>query len=138
MNLGEKIRNARIAKHMSQADLASAAGVSLRTIQNYELNARLPRNRDIYRRLAAALDVEENILLDNDMDFVLRVKEQYGNRSASQAWELAADMSAMFAGGDMEEEDMDEIMRALQDAYWEAKKVNRKYVSKRYREEDNS
>ena len=33
---------------------------------------------------------------------------------------------------------MDEIMRAMQEAYWEAKKNNRKYVNKRYRKEDSS
>ena len=36
------------------------------------------------------------------------------------------------------EEDMDEIMHAMQEAYWEAKKNNRKYVNKRYQKEDSS
>lgn len=133
MTLGEKLRNARIAKQLSQAELANAAGVSLRTIQNYEMDARVPKKRDTYLKLAQALGVDEKVLLDDNAGFVLRANEQYGSRGARQAWDLVADMGAMFAGGEMEEEDMDEIMRALQDAYWEAKKRNRKYVNKRYR-----
>ena len=36
----------------------------------------------------------------------------------------------------MEEEDMDAVMQALQEAYWEAKKMNRKYVNRRYRRDE--
>ena len=39
----------------------------------------------------------------------------------STAMDLVADVKALWAGGEMEEEDMDEIMRALQEAYHEAK-----------------
>jgi hypothetical protein len=49
---------------------------------------------------------------------------------------MVADLSAMWAGGEMAEEDMDAIMQAMQEAYWEAKKNNRKYVAKQYREDD--
>lgn len=38
----------------------------------------------------------------------------------------------------MEEEDMDEVMQAIQEAYWEAKKKNRKHVNKKYQDEDSS
>ena len=136
MDFGEKIRNARTAKQMTQSDLADAAGLSLRTIQNYEQGERMPKSHDTYDRLAAALDMDVNVLLDSRAGFILRATEQYGGRGSRQAWDLVADMGAMFAGGEMEEEDMDEIMKAIQDAYWEAKKNNRKYVNKRYRKED--
>ena len=138
MNLGEKIRTARIAKRMSQTDLAKASGVSLRTIQNYESGARLPKSKSTYARLAAALDMNEQVLLDSNAAFILRTSEEYGDRGARQAWELVEDFKALAAGGKMEEEDMDEIMRAMQDAYWEAKKNNRKYVNKRYRKDESS
>ena len=39
-------------------------------------------------------------------------------------------------GGELEERDMDAMMRALQDAYWRAKEINRKFVPKKYREEE--
>lgn len=133
MEFSEKIRNARTAKGWTQKELAQAAGLTLRTIQNYELGARLPKKRDTYLALAKALDINEDVLLDDNASFVLRANERYGSRGARQAWDMVADIAAMWSGGEMDEEDMDSIMQAMQEAYWEAKKNNRKYVPKKYR-----
>ena len=133
MEFSEKIRNARMAKGWTQKDLAQATGMALRTIQNYELGARLPKKRDTYLALAKALDINEDVLLDDNASFVLRANERYGSRGARQAWDMVADIAAMWSGGEMDEEDMDSIMQAMQEAYWEAKKNNRKYVPKKYR-----
>ena len=135
MEFGEKIRKARTAKGLSQRELAEACGMSLRTIQNYELGTRLPKKKDTYLALAKALDINEEVLLDQDASFVLRATEHYGSRGARQAWDMVADLAAMWSGGEMDEEDMDAIMQAMQEAYWEAKKNNRKYVPKKYRKE---
>ena len=136
MDFSEKLKNARTARRLSQSDLAKAAGISLRTIQNYELGCRLPKKRSTYTRLAEALGVDEAALLDENASFVLRANERYGSRGAEQAWDMVADLSAMWAGGEMAEEDMDAIMQAMQEAYWEAKKNNRKYVNRQYRKDD--
>lgn len=133
MNFSEKIRKARLAKGFTQSDLAKATGISLRTVQNYELGARLPKTRDTYTKLARALGINEEVLLDDNASFVIRANEQYGSRGARQAWDMVAEIGSMWAGGEMDEEDMDAIMQALQDAYWDAKKSNRKYVNRRYR-----
>ncbi len=136
MDFAEKLKTARAARQLSQSALAKAAGLSLRTIQNYELGCRLPRKRSTYTRLAEALGVDEAALLDENASFVLRANERYGSRGAAQAWDMVADLSAMWAGGEMAEEDMDAIMQAMQEAYWEAKKNNRKYVNRPYREDE--
>ncbi len=138
MEFSEKIRNARTAKGWSQKELAEATGMSLRTIQNYELGARLPKKRDTYLVLAKALDINEDVLLDDNASFVLRANERYGSRGARQAWDMVADIAAMWSGGDMDEEDMDAIMQAMQEAYWEAKKNNRSYVPKKYRKGEDA
>ena len=39
----------------------------------------------------------------------------------------------MYAGGDLADEDMDAMMKAIQDAYWIAKKKNLKFVPLKYR-----
>ena len=133
MEFNEKIRNARMAKGWTQKDLAQATGMALRTIQNYELGARLPKKRDTYLALAKALDINEDVLLDDNASFVLRANERYGSRGARQAWDMVADIAAMWSGGEMDEEDIDSIMQAMQEAYWEAMKNNRKYRPKKYR-----
>ena len=121
---------------MSQIELASVSGISRAAIQNYELGLKTPKSRSTYTKLANALGVDENALLDSDASFVLQAKEQYSNRGAQQAWDLVSDLKAMWAGGEVDEEDMNEIMRAMQEAYWEAKKNNRKYAGKSSQEKE--
>lgn len=41
-----------------------------------------------------------------------------------------------FSGGEMAEEDMDELMLAIQEAYIDAKKRNKKYTPKKYRKQN--
>jgi len=122
MEFAEKLKNIRISKGWSQEELAEKSGISRRTIQNYESGNILPKKRSAYTVLANTLGVEENVLLDSNIDFVLRANEQYGDSAMRQAMDLVADVKALWAGGEMEEEDMDVIMRSLQEAYLEAKK----------------
>lgn len=136
MTFGEKLRKARQAKGLSQAALADATGISLRTIQNYELDARMPKSRDTYSKLAGVLGVEEKAFLDDGTDFILEANVQYGSRGLNQAWGIVRDFQGLAAGGEIAEEDLDEVMRAIQDAYWDAKQINRKYVNRRYRPAD--
>lgn len=73
-----------------------------------------------------------NYLLTEDDSFILDAGSAYGARGKQQAQALIAEVSGLFAGGDMAEEDMDEMMKAIQDAYWIAKEKNRKYTPKKY------
>ena len=45
-------------------------------------------------------------------------------------------MTGLFAGGEMAEEDMDALMLAVQQAYVDAKRKNRKYTPKKYLSEE--
>lgn len=121
MEFAEKLKNIRISKGWSQEELAEKSGISRRTIQNYESGNMLPKKRSSYTVLAETFGIDENVLLDPNIDFVLRANEQYGDNAMRQAMDLVADVRALWAGGEMEEEDMDEIMRSLQEAYLEAK-----------------
>ena len=133
MTFGERIRELRKQKNLSQQEAANELNVSLRTLKNYELDKTLPRTRAIYERIATFYNVDINYLLKEDEQFVVEANERYGARGKRQANELLAEVSGLFAGGEMDEEDMDEMMKAIQDAYWIAKKRNRKYVPKKYR-----
>ncbi len=62
MNFAEKIRDARVRRGYTQKQLAMSCDLTTRTIQNYELGARLPKSRDTYRRLADALGLSESVL----------------------------------------------------------------------------
>ncbi|MDD3767159.1 MAG: helix-turn-helix transcriptional regulator [Eubacteriales bacterium] len=135
MKFGDKLKIARNAKKLKQADLAKLVGVSSRTIQNYETADMYPKNRDIYYKLAEVLEVDVNYLLSEGEDFITEAQNKYGYRGRRDAVRLVEEISGLFAGGSIPEEDKDAIMRAIQDAYWDAKEENKKYIPKKYRNE---
>lgn len=132
MKFSEKVRNSRIKKGMTQQDFADAVGVSLRTVTNYETGDRYPKKREMYAKIAGVLDVDVNYLLTEDEEFLAKASDVYGARGARQAEELLSRVDGLFSGGEMAEEDMDEMMQAIQEAYWRAKKKNKKYTPKKY------
>ena len=134
MKFGEKVRLLRNEKKLSQTELGKMCGLSLRTIRNYEVDGRYPKQREVYAKLATALGCEINFLHSEDEEFVLQAQQSYGYKGAKDAEELVAEVSALFAGGELSENDKDAVMRALQDAYWMAKERNKeKYTPKKYR-----
>ena len=119
MKFGEKVRELRKKCGMTQAELAKKAGLGLKTITNYESGSTYPQNREVY-----ASENEE---------FIAMAQREYGYRGRKGAEKLVEELTGLFAGGEMAEEDMDEMMLAIQEAYVIAKKNNKKYTPKKYR-----
>ena len=135
MKFCEKLKEARTRAGLKQEELAKALGVSLRTITNYESGERYPKKREIYYKLAELFHTEENYFLNEDEDFLLTAVEKYGSKGAKQARELMEEVSGLFAGGNIADEDLDEMMRGIQEAYWIAKEKNKKYTPKKNRKD---
>ena len=85
MKFGEKVRLLRNEKKLSQTELGKICGLSLRTIRNYEVDGRYPKQREVYAKLAAALGCEINFLLSEDEEFVLQAQQNYGYKGAKDA-----------------------------------------------------
>jgi len=130
MKFGEKLKALRTEKNITQEEAARAAGVSRRAYIGYEQEGRYPRDREVYGRLAACLSCDVNYLLTEDEQFVTDAAAVYGPRGRQQARALVAELSGLFAGGDLADEDKDEMMQAIQEAYWIAKRKNRKFAPK--------
>lgn len=135
MKFGEKLKKLRADCGLKQEEVAIAVGIARRTYISYEQEGRYPRKRDVYAKLAEVLNCDVNYLMTEDEGFVTAVGEQYGSRSKRQAEELVAELSGMFAGGELSEQDMDAVMIALQKAYFDCKEDNKKYTPKKYRSE---
>lgn len=134
MTFGEKVREARKKLNISQDDLSNKMGVSRRTVTSWETDKSFPRTRKVYEKLAETLDVPLNYLLSDDDAFVLDASEQFGYRGKKGAEKLVQELTGLFAGGELAEEDMDALAFAVQEAYVEAKKRNKKYTPKKYRQ----
>lgn len=138
MRFGEKVRELRTKCGMTQAELAKKAGLGLKTITNYEGGATYPQNREIYVKLAEILGCEADYLRSENEDFIAMAQREYGYRGKKGAKKLVEELTGLFAGGEMAEEDMDEMMLAIQEAYVIAKKKNKKYTPKKYRKKSGS
>lgn len=136
MKFGEKLRALRKEKKLSQEQVAKELGISRRAYIGYEQEGRYPRRREIYHKLAALYECDVNYLLTEDEEFLFDAEARYGVRGKMQARQLVAEVSGLFAGGELAEEDKDEMMQAIQQAYWIAKRKNRKYAGKPRPEED--
>lgn len=133
MKFNEKLKNQRTMLKISQEALASSTGVSTRTIQNYESGNIYPKTRETYKKLADALNVDVNYLLTEDEEFITDAQQKYGVGGKNDALELVSRLAGMFAGGELSEDERDEAMQALQNAYWAAKAENKKYAPKKRR-----
>ena len=136
MTFGEKVKNERNRLGLNQDELAKKIGVTRRVISSYENDSSRPRGTERYKKLAEALGVNINYLLSEDEAFIADVEDNYGHRGAKQAKELLAEVTGLFAGGEMADEDMREMGDAIQEAYLIAKKNNKKYTPKKYRKDE--
>lgn len=136
MTFGEKLRTLRLQKNLTQQELAKKAGLGLNTISNYEKGKTYPQNREVYSILANILEVSPDYLHNENDDFFASTQQQYGARGVKQAQDLVSEVTGLFAGGELAEEDKDEMMRAIQEAYWIAKKNNKKFTPKKYASAD--
>ena len=136
MTFGEKVKNERNRLGLTQDELAKKIGVTRRVISSYENDSSRPRGTERYKKLAEALGVNINYLLSEDEAFIADVEDNYGHRGAKQAKELLAEVTGLFAGGEMADEDMREMVDAIQEAYLIAKKNNKKYTPKKYRKDE--
>ena len=136
MTFGEKVKNERNRLGLNQDELAKKIGVTRRVISSYENDSSRPRGTERYKKLAEALGVNINYLLSEDEAFIADVEDNYGHRGAKQAKELLAEVTGLFAGVEMADEDMREMVDAIQEAYLIAKKNNKKYTPKKYRKDE--
>lgn len=132
MKFNEKLKKYREEKGLTQAQLSELAGITTRQIQNYEGGKARPR-LDAAEKIAKALNITTDELLGNADMLVAQAAEKYGARGAKQAQQLTDELTGLFTGGDLAEEDMELMMKAIQDAYWIAKEKNKKFTPKKYR-----
>lgn len=135
MEFKDRLKQKREEAAMSRTELAKRVGVSLRTIQYYETGDRVPGNLEIAQKLAEELGTTVEYLLGSGGKLVVEAQEKGGAKAARDVDELVQEVQGLFAGGRLDDEAMDGVMQALMDAYWLAKKENRKYTPKKYRQE---
>lgn len=124
MNFGEKLLKLRTEKKWSQVGAAERCGISRRKYISYESEGRYPRDREVYSAIANAFGCSKDYLLTENEEFISSAAERYGYRGKKQAEELVDQLTGMFTGGEMPDEDKDAVMNALMRAYVMSKENN--------------
>jgi transcriptional regulator with XRE-family HTH domain len=132
MKFGEKIKGLRKEKGLTQEALGKLIGVSKRTIINYEQGTSYPQDHDTYAKLASALECDENYIKTENEDFITTASSQYGSRGAAQAQMIIDQTAAMFAGGELSDEDKMAFLHEIQSLYFDSKDRAKKFTPKKY------
>jgi len=111
---------------MTQVELAEAVGVSQRTIASYESGGAKAR-RSTTEKLAAALKVSVKYLTDETCtdplaeiekdEYIEQARALYGAKGARDMDDLLRDNAALFAGGELSQEQKDKFFQAVMEAY---------------------
>jgi transcriptional regulator with XRE-family HTH domain len=128
----EKVRDARAESGMTQTQLADAVGVSLRTILAYEKGEKRPRQSTILK-LARALRVSVRFLSDDECEnpvqdiekdgYIEEARALYGARGARDVDALLEENTALFAGGELSQNQKDAFFEAIMKAYITSKEA---------------
>ena len=132
MTLSDKIKRSREVADLTQQELADLVGVSKRTIPSYESTNAVARRTTIVK-LARALKVSVRYLSDDECtdpladiekdDYVEEARQRYGASGARDVDALLRDNAALFAGGELSQEEKDAFFEAVMRAYVASKDI---------------
>jgi transcriptional regulator with XRE-family HTH domain len=134
MLFGDRIKQLRENAGITQAELGKLIGVSDRVLGYYESNERFPRKQEIIAKLADSFNVSVDYLLGTDGSFLQDANDKYGSIGHKQAQGVLKSVEMIFAGGELIEDDKDEVFRIISELYFDAKKKNREKYGRKKKE----
>lgn len=140
----EKLRESRAAAQMSQEELSLKIGVSRRSVLAYEKGEKHPRD-GVILKIAAALGISTRYLKDDLCDdplkdiehdaVIAKASEKYGSAGARDVKEALEMNRALFAGGELSQEEKDAFFEAVMTAYVTCKENARKKYGRRKKDD---
>ena len=121
MKFGDKLREQRKKRGLSQEALAEALGVGRTTIINYENDKSYPQDRKAYYALAKFFEVDVNYFLTENEYFLTTAAELYGKQGQDQAKVILAQAAALMAGGKLSDQDKLAFTREMQAIFLDSK-----------------
>ncbi len=131
MTFGEKVKELRARKQLSQREVAEYLGITTRAYQNYELHNVIPKKRDVLVKLSELYDVSIDDLLSNEELFYINIQENYGTKSKGRAQKLLEETQALLAGGDLTSHERDVFLDSLMKMYVRSKEITRNKQTKK-------
>lgn len=141
MTFSDKVKRSREVVGITQSELAAKTGVSQRTIASYESGRAIAR-RSTMEKLARALKVSVKYLMEENCTdpldeiekdgYVEQARELYGASGVRDMDTLLRDNAALFAGGELSQDQKDAFFEAVMKAYLTCKEeAKEKYGRKK-------
>lgn len=140
MTFGEKVKKARINAGMSQTELGEKIGVSCRAITAYERENTKPRPSKLLK-LAEELKVSTYYLSDDNCDnplegiardpYINEARARYGSSAVHEMESLLSQSKALFAGGELSDEEKEKFFQAITEAYFACREEARRRYGKK-------
>lgn len=140
MSLGERLKEARKNKKITQMEAASKLGVTNGALSGYERNYRDP-DTEMLKKLANLYGVSIEWLLGNDQEVrnnFVNIKDELdiAKRMEQLRYDLQHAQGLAFDGEPLSEEAKESLLEAMEFGVRLAKKKNKKYIPKKYRQQD--
>jgi len=123
MLFGDKIKKLRNLANISQQELATRTGLSLRSIQNYESNQRYPKDVAILNKLCFTLNTTIEELM-NQKDHSVQESASKYYHGKMDVLKLVEELGDLFTSGQLSDKDKDKVLRAITEMYWKSKDSN--------------
>lgn len=140
MTFAEKVKKSRQEAGLTQQQLADEVKVSSRAVKAYEKGEMNPRQGTIFL-IAKALKISIKYLTDENCDdpkediekdeYIVDGREQYGSKGARDVQALLNESTALFAGGELSQEEKDLYYQALTKAYMKSREVAKERFGKK-------
>jgi transcriptional regulator with XRE-family HTH domain len=124
MEFKDRLKEERIRAGLTQKQLAEMLGVTDRTIQNYEHGRGGAARFSHIKAISEVLHIKAEDLMGEE-------RESRIDTDSEHIAALVKKMTALFSGGDLSDEDKEAAVRAVTEAYWESKQINKKYGRKK-------
>ena len=133
MTFGNKLRALRKKAGMTQEMLAIEIGVTARMITHYESGKSYPPLEKT-PKIAKFFGVTIDSLMSEEEEFISKAHELGGSKGMRDAAALIEEVSGLFAGGSLSDDDKEAVFKAITNAYWMAREESkRKYTPQKYR-----
>ena len=136
----DKLRELRSQQDLSQKQLATKAGISVRSIAGYERGEAAPHPTQLYK-LAKTLQVSTEYLKNDAiedpsygldrMEYVEEMRQKSSLQDSLNLERMLEQNQALFAGGSISEDAKDAYFQALMKAYLESKEAAKETFGKK-------
>ncbi len=131
MAFSDNVKKLRKERDLTQRETATALGITCRTWQNYEMGVCMPRTEKTVRKIADFFEVTLSDLLSPEDYYIINASERSGSKAARELRSLLSELTALYSGGKLSEDDKDLVVKVLNEIYWDSKeKALEKYGKK--------